>query len=132
MREAHTVNEPQAWTLIGVFAAVMLGGMSLTTTLIMRSTKSAIDGLRAEMIGGHAALRAEMIGGHAALRGEMIGGHAALRGEITGGLTGLRAEMNARFDGVDARLDATDARIAHLDRDVTFLMTRAWGEPRGE
>ena len=93
------MNEPQVWTLIGVFAAVMLGGMSLTTTLIMRSTTSAIDGLRAEM---------------------------------TGGLAGLRAEMTARFDGVDARLDATDARIAHLDRDVTFLMTRAWGEPRSE
>ena len=104
------MNEPQVWTLIGVFAAVMLGGMSLTTTLIMRSTTSAIDGLRAEMTGGLAGLRAEMTGGHAA----------------------LRAEMNARFDGVDARLDATDARIAHLDRDVTFLMTRAWGEPRSE
>lgn len=74
------MNELQVWTLIGAFAAVMLGGLSLTTTLIMRSTTSAIDGLRAEMIGGY----------------------TALRGETAGGLTGLRAEMNARFDAVDA------------------------------
>lgn len=104
------MNEPQVWTLIGVFASVMLGGMSLMTTLIVRSTTAAIDGLRAEMRGDHTGLRAE----------------------VTSGLTGLRAEMITRFDAVDARLDATDARIAHLDRDVTFLMTRAWGEPRSE
>jgi len=115
------VNGPQAWTLIGVFAALMLGGMSLMTTLIMRSTTAAIDGLRAEMRGDHTGLR-----------GEVTSGLSGLRAEMTSGLSGLRAEMITRFDAVDARLDATDARIAHLDRDVTFLMTRAWGEPRSE
>jgi len=50
------VNDPQTWTLIGVFAAVMLGGMTLMTTLIMRTTTTAIDGVRGEMNG----LRGEM------------------------------------------------------------------------
>lgn len=31
------MNDPQIWTLIGVFAAVMLGGMTLMTTLINRA-----------------------------------------------------------------------------------------------
>lgn len=39
------VNDAQIWTLIGVFAAIMLGGMTLMTTLITRSTSSAIDDL---------------------------------------------------------------------------------------
>ena len=43
------MNEPQVWTLIGVFAAIMLCGMTLMTTLIMRSTTTAIAGLRNEM-----------------------------------------------------------------------------------
>ena len=79
------MNEPQAWVLIGVFTTMMLGGMTLMTTLINRSTANAIGALHAEM-------------------------------------GGLRAEMNARFDAVNDKID-------HLDRDVTFLMHRAWGEP---
>jgi len=43
------VNDPQIWTLIGVFAAIMLGGMTAMTTLITRATTSSIDGLRGEI-----------------------------------------------------------------------------------
>ncbi len=75
------MTEPQVWTLIGVFAAIMLGGMTLMTTLINRSTTAAIEG--------------------------------------------LRGEMNARFDTVNAKIE-------HLDRDVTALIRRAWGEPSAE
>ncbi|MFT4220063.1 MAG: hypothetical protein QM611_06060 [Microbacterium sp.] len=83
------MTEPQAWTLIGVFAAIMLGGMTLTTTLIMHTMRAEIGGLRGEM-------RAEV--------------------------GGLRGEMNARFDAVDTRID-------HLDRDITALTRRVWGDP---
>lgn len=31
------MNDPQIWTIIGVFAAIMLGGMTLMTTLINRT-----------------------------------------------------------------------------------------------
>ncbi len=75
------MNDPQIWTLIGVFSAVMLGGMTLMTTLINRATTSAISG--------------------------------------------LRGEMNARFDTVNAKIE-------HLDRDVTMLVRHAWGEPTAE
>jgi len=43
------MNDPQIWTLIGVFAAIMLGGMTLMTTMIMKVTTTAVDGLRGEM-----------------------------------------------------------------------------------
>ncbi|MFB7844345.1 hypothetical protein [Microbacterium sp. NPDC056052] len=51
-----TMTEPQVWTLIGVFAAVMLGGMTLMTTLLTRTISaksdaadSRIETLRVEM-----------------------------------------------------------------------------------
>ncbi|MFT4028770.1 MAG: hypothetical protein QM675_02750 [Protaetiibacter sp.] len=50
------VNDPQIWTVIGLFATAMLGGLTLTTTLLMRTMTSLADGLRGEMTG----LRAEM------------------------------------------------------------------------
>ncbi|MFT4231009.1 MAG: hypothetical protein QM602_12040 [Microbacterium sp.] len=82
------MNEPQVWVLIGVFTTIMLGGMTLMTSLINRATAAAIGG--------------------------------------------LRAEMNARFDAVNARFDAVNDKIDHVDRDVTFLMRRAWDEPTAD
>lgn len=54
------MNDPQIWTLIGVFAAIMLSGMTLMTTLLTRATTSAIEGLRGEMNGRFDGLRGEM------------------------------------------------------------------------
>ncbi|PRB05047.1 hypothetical protein [Microbacterium sp. MYb64] len=39
------MTEPQVWTLIGVFAAIMLGGMTLMTTLLTRVVRSEIGRL---------------------------------------------------------------------------------------
>ena len=105
------MNEPQVWTLIGVFTTIMLGGMTLMTAMINRTMTHAIGGLRGELTG-------EITG----LRGELTGEISGLRGELTGEISALRTEMSSRFDAMDTRID-------HLDRDVTFLMRRAWGEP---
>lgn len=131
------MNDPQIWTLIGVFAAIVVGGMSIMTTLLGRSITAAVTGLRAEMAGLRAEVSAE-IGG---LRGEMGAEIGGLRGEIRS----LRAEMDARFEAVNYRFDAVDtritglhtemntrfesmgARIDHLDRDVAALTVRVWG-----
>lgn len=37
------MNDPQVWTLIGVFAAVMLGGMTLMTTQLSRIIRVEVD-----------------------------------------------------------------------------------------
>lgn len=36
------MNDPQVWTLIGVFAAVMLGGMTLMTTQLSRVIRAEV------------------------------------------------------------------------------------------
>ncbi len=43
------MTEPQSWVLIGVFATIMLGGMTIMTTLINRTTTAAVNGLRGEL-----------------------------------------------------------------------------------
>jgi hypothetical protein len=86
------MNEPQVWTLIGVFAAASFGMSTVVSTLFVRVIRSEIGGLRGE------------------LRGE-IGG---LRGEIGG----LRGEMNARFEAVDRRFDYLDRDVQALTKHV--------------
>lgn len=49
------MTEPQVWTMIGVFAALMFGMLTIVSTFV-RVVRSEIGGLRGE-IGG---LRAEM------------------------------------------------------------------------
>ncbi|WP_344753362.1 hypothetical protein [Leifsonella bigeumensis] len=50
------VTEPQVWTMIGVFTALMFGMLTIVSTLFIRVVRSEISGIRGE-IGG---LRAEM------------------------------------------------------------------------
>lgn len=50
------MTEPQVWTLIGVFAAVMLGGMTLMTTLLARTMTAKFEAVDARFD----ALRTEM------------------------------------------------------------------------
>lgn len=54
------MTEPQSWVLIGAFATIMLGGMTLMTTLLMRSMTASIGGLSGEMNGRFDGLRGEM------------------------------------------------------------------------
>jgi hypothetical protein len=82
------VNEPQVWVLIGVFTTIMLGGMTLMTTLINRATAEAINGVRGE-IGG--------------LRGEMNARFEA---------------VHVRFDSLEKRVDQLDGDVAALTRHL--------------
>jgi hypothetical protein len=36
------MTDPQAWTLIGVFSAAMLGGLTLVTTMLSRVIRAEI------------------------------------------------------------------------------------------
>lgn len=92
------MNDAQIWAMIGAFTALMLGMLTVVSTLFIRVVRSEIGGLRSEMNG--------QMGG---LRGEM---------------NGLRGEMTARFDAVNTRIDGLDRdvqaivkRTFGLDRD---------------
>jgi hypothetical protein len=118
------MTEPQVWTLIGVFAAIMLGALSLMTTLITRSITVATDGLRGEMVARFEKTDA---------RFEAMDAKFEARFEA---VEYRFQAMEHRFDAmeakVDARFETISAKLEHLDRDVTALMRRAWGEPTAD
>ncbi|MFT4052146.1 MAG: hypothetical protein QM677_07860 [Microbacterium sp.] len=111
------VTEPQSWVLIGVFASIMLGGMTLMTTFITRAMNAAIGGLDAKIDAKIDGLRAEM--------------NARFEAVDTR-FDAMAATIDARFEAVDARFEAVNARIDHLDRDVTAIIRRTWGDPAAD
>ena len=44
-----TLNEPQVWTVIGVFASALFGLLGFVTTSISRTIRTEIGSLRNEM-----------------------------------------------------------------------------------
>lgn len=54
------MNDAQIWTMIGAFAALMFGMMTVVSTLFIRVVRAEIGGLRHEMNGQIGGLRAEM------------------------------------------------------------------------
>lgn len=115
------MTEPQVWTLIGVFAAGMMGTLTLISTLFVRVIRSEIAGLRGELLGEIGGLRGELGGEIGALRSEMKGEIGVLRSEMKGEIGALRGEMNARFQSLEDR-------FTYLDRDVNLLMRREFPE----
>lgn len=98
------MTEPQTWTVIGVFAAMMLGGMTLMTTQFSRVIRAEVGGLRSEM------------------SGELNG----FRGEMLGELNGFRGEVNGRLDVIESRLTRVESKVDDLDTELTNLATRFW------
>jgi hypothetical protein len=94
------MTEPQVWTLIGVFTAIMLGGMTLMTTLLTRAIDGRLEGLEGRFHGRFEAMDSRF-------------------DAMNSKFEGLRAEMNARFDAVDVKVSA-------LDKDVAALADRLW------
>jgi hypothetical protein len=98
------LNEPQVWTLIGVFGTAMFG----LVALVLTSMRSQFAGVRSEI--------ATQIG--------------SLRTDMAVQVGSLRTEMTAGFAVVGSRIDSLDTRLDHLDRDVQLLMSREFGENR--
>lgn len=48
-REMIALTEPQTWTMIGAFTALMFGMMTMVSTLFVRVLRAEIGGLRSEM-----------------------------------------------------------------------------------
>jgi hypothetical protein len=75
------MNDPQIWTLIGVFAAAVLGGFTVVITSLARVIRAEVGGLRAE------------------LRGEIGGVHARLD------------SLEKRFDHLDHDVQSITAHL---------------------
>ncbi len=90
----HLMNDAQIWTMIGSFTALMLGMLTVVSTLFIRVVRAEIGGLRGE-IGG--------------LRGEMNARFDTVNARFD--------TVNTRIDGLDRDMQAVVKRSFGLDRD---------------
>jgi len=56
------MNDAQIWTMIGAFTALMLGMMTIVSTLFIRVLRAEIGGLRSEVNGRLDAMNTRMDG----------------------------------------------------------------------
>ncbi len=103
------MTEPQAWTLIGVFAAGMFGTITLISTMFLRTMQNGFEGVRTEMRNEFASVRTEM------------------RNEFAS----VRTETGSEFTGVRTEIRAVHERMDHLDRDVSAIYRHIFGIDRG-
>jgi len=82
------VDDPQVWTLIGVFAAVMLGGMTLMTSQLSRVIRAEVD-----RIDGTLSARIDRIDG-------------TLSARIDG--------LDARLGRIETKVDDLDKELTNL------------------
>lgn len=104
-----TLTEPQVWTLIGVFAAIMLGGMTLMTTLLMHSFTKSFEGFRGEM-------RAKF---------ETVNEKFETVNEK---FFSLEQRVDSKFELVEIRFGAIEKKLEHLDRDVQAISRRVFSD----
>lgn len=94
------MNDPQVWTLIGVFAAAILGGITLLTTQLNRTIIAGFKAIDARFVTVEKTMDAKF------------------------------DAVDAKFDAVDAKFDAVHVKLDHLDRDVSALSKRVFGIDR--
>lgn len=95
------MNEPQIWTLIGVFAAGMFGTITLVSTLFLRAMQAEFSSVRTEF------------------------------GSVRAEFASFRNEVSSEFSSVRTEIRAVHERIDHLDRDVNAIYRRLFGIDRG-
>lgn len=89
------MNDPQIWTLIGVFTAAMLGGLTLVVTLLSRVFDARFSAMDAKFDARFDAMDAK----------------------FDAKVDTLEARINTRFDHVDRDVQALTARVWRTDTD---------------
>lgn len=128
------VNEPQVWTVIGVLAAALFGGLTVITQLVLRTLQAEIGSVRTEIGSVRTDLRAEIGSLRTELRTEIDSVRTDLRAEITSVRTeidSVRTELRSEIASVRIEIgalrDITETRFESLDRDVQALTRHVFG-----
>ncbi len=121
------MNEPQVWTVIGVLAAALFGGLTVITQLVLRTLQAEIGSVRTEIGSVRTDLRAEIGSLRTELRTEIDSLRTELRTEIDSVRTELRSEVASVRVEIGALRDITETRFESLDRDVQALTRHVFG-----
>lgn len=117
------MNEPQVWTVIGVLAAALFGGLTVITQLVLRTLQAEIGSVRTEI----GSVRTEINSVRADLRAEINSVRTELSADIDSVRTELRSEIASVRIEIGALRDITETRFESLDRDVQALTRHVFG-----
>lgn len=88
------MTEPQTWTMIGAFIALMFGMLTVVSTVFIRVLRAEIGGLRSEMVARFASVDARF-----------------------DAVDSRFEAVNTRIDGLDRDVQALVKRTFGLDRE---------------
>ncbi|MEV8249709.1 hypothetical protein AB0O87_02130 [Microbacterium sp. NPDC076768] len=132
------MNEPQVWILIGVFAASMLGLL----TVLVRQHDSMIASLRREFAaqfegsqGRTDAMGALLVAQIESMDARFTAQLETMEAKFTAQIEAMDAKFTAQLETMDARfttqIETMEARLTAqletLDTEVANLATRMWG-----
>ena len=113
------LNEPQIWTLIGVFAASTFGMCTLMSTMFMRTMTNGFESLRVEMNAGFKI---------ADIKFEQIDRRFDQVDQRFEQVDQRFEQVDRRLSKVEERIDQVNTKIDHLDRDVQALVRKVFPE----
>jgi len=106
------VNEPQVWTIIGVFAATLV----TLVTVVSQRFLGSVESLKTEMV-----LRFEHQDEKFSARFDGID-------ERMGRLEGRMDRLEVRMDKIEVRIDKLEKQVEDIDRDVQAITKRVLPE----
>lgn len=99
------MNDPQTWTALGILTAAILGVITLSTQLMMRTITGQLTGLRSEM-----GVRFDDVD------------------RRMDRLEGRMDRLEGRMDRIENRMDGIEKRVEGIDRDVQAISKRVFPE----
>ncbi len=120
------MTEPQVWVLIGTFAAAVLGGMTLSTNLIMGSLTKVIAANTDRLEARIDSLRHDTVAESRVTRIELTARIDSVEAGLTAKIDSVESGLTAKIDSVESRLRGDRARI---DADVAAITKRIGTDP---
>lgn len=115
MKGMITLNEPQIWTLIGVFAAALLGLTTVITQSFTRTMSANMETMSANFRGIETRLDSMAVQVDAKFD------------TMNERIDGLKTEMTLRFERVDERFERVDERFEQVDKRFEQVESRIDG-----
>lgn len=124
------MNEPQAWTAIGVLAAALVGLITVTTQLMMRTIATQFTAISHRLDDGFEILgtRITSLQTEMTLKFENVEGRMGRIEDRMDQLDGRMDQLDGRMDRLDGRIDRLEKKVDDIDRDVQAISRRVFPE----
>ncbi|MEN0022596.1 MAG: hypothetical protein AAGC61_04890 [Microbacterium sp.] len=125
-----TMNDPQIWTLIGVFSVAMIGVLTIITTSSHRVIRAELGGIdtrltsRIEVLDERIGAKIEKLDARLTSRIDGLDERVTVISGRLDHLEGRFDNLEGRFDNLEGRFDNLEKRFDTLDREVGDIAKR--------